>query len=135
VHLLRLRLSYVHARLMTRADADARAADLRRGADAVRLRPRRGLVVFVGDLRWALQEDHSAEPPAAYSAVEHMVAELARLLDDLRGRAWIVATASYQTYMRWKEQRRGDAWALQAVLVPTGTGTGLALNSLNHHPR
>jgi hypothetical protein len=135
VHLLRLRLSYVHARLMTRADADSRAADLRRGADAVRLRPRRGLVVFVGDLRWALQEDHSAEPPAAYSAVEHMVAELARLLDDLRGRAWIVATASYQTYMRWKEQRRGDAWALQAVLVPTGTGTGLALNSLNHHPR
>jgi hypothetical protein len=135
VHLLRLRLSYVHARLMTRADADARAAELRRGADAVRLRPRRGLVVFVGDLRWALQEEKSDEPSPAYSPVEHMVAELARLLDDLRGRAWIVATASYQTYMVWKERRRGDAWALQAVLVPTDTGTGLALNSLNHHPR
>uniref|UniRef100_A0A0A9CQY1 SMAX1-like nucleotide binding domain-containing protein n=1 Tax=Arundo donax TaxID=35708 RepID=A0A0A9CQY1_ARUDO len=144
-HLLKLQLSYVHVRLMNRADVDARAAELRRSVDAVQLqRGGGGLVVYVGDLRWALDE----EPPAAgaaspYSPVEHMVAELGRLLDDLRasrGRAWLVATASYQTYMRWQQRRRRpppsleSAWALQAVVVPTGGGTGLALNSLHSSP-
>nr|CAB3484092.1 unnamed protein product [Digitaria exilis] len=137
-HLLKLQLSYVHVRLMSRADVEARAAELRRSVDAVQLLHRGGgLVVYVGDLRWALDE----EPPAmasSYSPVEHMVAELGRLLDDLRasrGRAWLVATASYQTYMRWQQQRRrrpvDSAWAMQAVVVPTGSGTGLALNSLH----
>ncbi|GJN27903.1 hypothetical protein PR202_gb15966 [Eleusine coracana subsp. coracana] len=146
-HLLRLQLSYVHVRLMTRADVDARAAELRRGLDAAQLRHHHhrggggGLVVFVGDLRWAIHDDDPAhhDGPAAYSPVDHMVAELGRLVDDLRasrGRAWLVATASYQTYMRWQQRRRRrptePAWALQAVLVPTGGGTGLALNNLHH---
>ncbi|XP_062185173.1 protein SMAX1-LIKE 4-like [Phragmites australis] len=145
-HLLKLQLSYVHVRLMSRADVDARAAELRRSVDAVQLQRGGGLVVYVGDLRWTLDE----EPPAgagtdhhqtasSYSPVEHMVAELGRLLDDLRasrGRAWLVATASYQTYMQWQQRRRRQspsldaAWALQAVVVPTGGGTGLALNNL-----
>ncbi|CAN6242255.1 unnamed protein product [Urochloa humidicola] len=149
-HILRLQLSYVHVRLMSRADVDARAAELRRSVDAVQ--PNRGggggLVVFAGDLRWALDEEPAGGggehgvTASSYSPVEHMVAELGRLLDDLRaasrGRAWLVATASYQTYMRWQQRRRrrpqqmDSAWALQAVVVPTGSGTRLALNSL--HP-
>ncbi|CAL5035169.1 unnamed protein product [Urochloa decumbens] len=149
-HILRLQLSYVHVRLMSRADVDARAAELRRSVDAVQ--PHRGggggggLVVFAGDLRWALDEEHPGGGASAaaesYSPVEHMAAELGRLIDDLsaasRGRAWLVATASYQTYMRWQQRRRRrpveSAWALQAVVVPTGSGTGLALNSLNPSP-
>ncbi|TVU13485.1 hypothetical protein EJB05_40544, partial [Eragrostis curvula] len=145
-HLLKLQLSYVHVRLMSRADVDARAAELRRAVDAAHLHHRAGggggLVVYVGDLRWAIDEEPNASS-ASYSPVEHMVAELGRLLDDLRAsrgrRAWLVATASYQTYMRWQQRRRhrqppspDDAWALQAVLVPTAGGTGLALNNL--HP-
>jgi hypothetical protein len=136
-HLLRLQLSYVHVRLMSRADVDARAAELRRAVDAVRGGT---IVVYVGDLGWAIDEESHAA--GHYSPVEHMAAELGRLVDGLRaerrGRAWIVATASYQTYIRWQRQRRtrpgnDDAWALQTVLVPTGGGTGLALNTL--HPR
>jgi hypothetical protein len=138
-HLLKLQLSYVHVRLMNRADVDAKAAELRRSVDAVQ---RGGLVVYVGDLRWALDE----EPPngataSSYSPVEHMVAELGRLLDDLRasaparGRVWLLATASYQTYMRCQQRRRQPSletsWALQAVAVPAGSGTGLALNNLH----
>ena len=139
-HLLRLQLSYVHVRLMSRADVDARAAELRRSVDAVQLQRGGGLVVYVGDLRWALDEEpseHHHATASSYSPVEHMVAELGRLLDDLRatrGRAWLVATASYQTYMRWQQRRRRapeSAWALQAVVVPTGSGTGLALNRLH----
>jgi hypothetical protein len=125
---------------MSRADVNARASELRRSVDAVQLQRGGGLVVYVGDLRWALDEepnDNHAVP--SYSPVEHMVAELGRLLDDLRasrGRTWLVATANYQTYMRWQQRRRRpleSAWALQAVVVPTGsgTGTGLSLNSLH----
>ncbi|PUZ46493.1 hypothetical protein GQ55_7G083200 [Panicum hallii var. hallii] len=139
-HLLKLQLSYVHVRLMSRADVEARAAELRRSVDAVQLQRGGGLVVYVGDLRWALDEEpseHHHATASSYSPVEHMVAELGRLLDDLRatrGRAWLVATASYQTYMRWQQRRRRpleSAWTLQAVVVPTGSGTGLALNSLH----
>ncbi|KAE8792403.1 hypothetical protein D1007_33009 [Hordeum vulgare] len=137
-HLLKLQLSYVHVRLMSRADVDAKAAQLRRSVDAVQ---RGGLVVYVGDLRWALDEDPAGagadHTASSYSPVEHMVAELGRLLDDLRARCrvWLVATASYQTYMRC-QHRRGQpslesAWALQAVAVPTVSGTGLALNNLH----
>uniref|UniRef100_A0ACD5UAA6 Uncharacterized protein n=1 Tax=Avena sativa TaxID=4498 RepID=A0ACD5UAA6_AVESA len=145
-HLLKLQLSYVHVRLMSRADVNAKAAELRRSVDAVQVhRGGGGLVVFVGDLRWALEEDPatgSDHTASSYSPVEHMVAELGRLLDDLRasaplrGRVWLVATASYQTYMRCQQRRRQPSletsWALQAVAVPTGSGTGLALNNL--HP-
>ncbi|KAF7001376.1 hypothetical protein CFC21_017059 [Triticum aestivum] len=141
-HLLKLQLSYVHVRLMSRVDVDAKAAELRRSVDAVQ---RGGLVVYVGDLRWALDEDPAGggadHTASSYSPVEHMVAELGRLLDDLRAsapprcRVWLVATASYQTYMRC-QHRRGQpllesAWALQAVAVPTASGTGLALNNLH----
>ncbi|XP_051216589.1 protein SMAX1-LIKE 4 [Lolium perenne] len=141
-HLLKLQLSYVHVRLMNRADVDAKAAELRRSVDAVQVQ-RAGLVVYVGDLRWALDEDPAAADHTAssYSPVEHMVAELGRLLDDLRasapprGRVWLLATASYQTYMRCQQRRRQPsletAWALQAVAVPAGSGTGLALNNLH----
>ncbi|KAL5215414.1 hypothetical protein ABZP36_006815 [Zizania latifolia] len=138
-HLLKLQLSYVHVRLMSRADVDAKAAELRRSVDAVK---RGGLVVYVGDLRWTLDEDnhhHHDHTASSYSPVEHMVAELGRLLGDLRasapprGRVWLVATASYQTYMRCRRRRPSleSTWTLQAVVVPTGTGTGLALNNLH----
>ncbi|KAM0901832.1 hypothetical protein ACQ4PT_019698 [Festuca glaucescens] len=140
-HLLKLQLSYVHVRLMNRADVDAKAAELRRSVDAVQVQ-RAGLVVYVGDLRWALDEEPGADHTASsYSPVEHMVAELGRLLDDLRasapprGRVWLLATASYQTYMRCQQRRRQPSletsWALQAVAVPAGSGTGLALNNLH----
>uniref|UniRef100_A0ACD5UPC2 Uncharacterized protein n=1 Tax=Avena sativa TaxID=4498 RepID=A0ACD5UPC2_AVESA len=144
-HLLKLQLSYVHVRLMSRADVDAKASELRRSVDAVQVHRGGGLVVYVGDLRWALDEDPAAgadHTASSYSPVEHMVAELGRLLDDLRasaplrGRVWLLATASYQTYMRCQQRRRQPSletsWALQAVAVPTGSGTGLALNNLHH---
>jgi hypothetical protein len=39
---------------MNRTDVDAKAAELRRSMDAIQ---RGGLVIDVGDLRWALDED------------------------------------------------------------------------------
>uniref|UniRef100_A0A0E0CK68 Clp R domain-containing protein n=1 Tax=Oryza meridionalis TaxID=40149 RepID=A0A0E0CK68_9ORYZ len=145
-HVLRLHLSRVHLRLMTRADVDAQVAELRRTANSIVVDAKAaGLVIYVGNVRWAVDDDdhHHHHALAEYSAPEdHMVAELARLMSELRaasrGRAWLVAAASYQTYVRCQQRgrrRRAPSleatWSLQAVVVPAGAGvdagTGLSL--------
>ncbi|KAL6634364.1 hypothetical protein ACP70R_027035 [Stipagrostis hirtigluma subsp. patula] len=135
-HVLRLHLSHVHVRLMTRADVDAWVADLRRSV-AAGTNAKAGLVVYVGDMRWAVVDDDDARAQAAgyFSPAEHMAAELARLLGELRaasrGRAWLVAAASYQTYMRCQRRQAPPSleatWALKPVAVPAGAGAGLGL--------
>uniref|UniRef100_A0A0D3F4Y8 SMAX1-like nucleotide binding domain-containing protein n=1 Tax=Oryza barthii TaxID=65489 RepID=A0A0D3F4Y8_9ORYZ len=53
-HVLRLHLSRVHLRLMTRADVDAQVAELRRTANSIVVDAKAaGLVIYVGDVRWA----------------------------------------------------------------------------------
>ncbi|KAF0936187.1 hypothetical protein E2562_039417 [Oryza meyeriana var. granulata] len=136
-HVLRLHLSCLHLRLMTRGDVDAQVAELRRTANSIADAKAAGLVIYVGDMRWAIEDDHH-HALAEYSAPEdHMITEMARLLAELRaasgGRAWLVAAASYQTYMRCQQQRQRRApfleatWSLQPVVVPADAGTGLAL--------
>ena len=94
---------------MTRADMDAWAADLRRsvGAATGTDNTGAGLVIYVGDMRWAV--DSSNDDARGFSPAAHLAAELARLLGELRlraaehghgGRAWLVAAASYGTFMR-----------------------------------
>ncbi|WOL00824.1 protein SMAX1-LIKE 4-like [Canna indica] len=61
----------------------------------------------------------------------HMVTELGRLLSEListvSNKVWLMATASYRTYVRCQMRQPSleTQWALQAVLVPSG---GLALS-------
>ncbi|XP_062221155.1 protein SMAX1-LIKE 4-like [Phragmites australis] len=128
-----LHLSHVHVRVMTRADVDAWVADLRRSV-AAGTSAKAGLVIYVGDMHWAVDHDDAirAQATGSFSPAEHMAAEMARLLGDLRaaarGRVWLVAAASYQTYMRCQRRRALEVtWALQPVAVPAGAGTGLGL--------
>jgi glutathione S-transferase len=121
---LRLHLSHARVRLMARADVDAWAADLRRTV---------AKVIYVGDMRWAVDDDQ-ATTPRYYSAVDRMAAALAQLLGELRasgsGHAWLVAASSYQTYVRCQRRALMTTWALQQVSVPAGRaslGLGLAL--------
>ncbi|CAL5022114.1 unnamed protein product [Urochloa decumbens] len=125
---LRLRLSRGHVRLMTRADVDACVADLRRAATNTG----GGLVIYVGDMRWAVDDDESGDA-GGFSPAARLAAELARLLGELRaaprgaGRAWLVAAASYGTYMRCQRSSSSSleaTWALQPVTVPAGGGAG-----------
>ncbi|XP_040377263.1 protein SMAX1-LIKE 4-like [Oryza brachyantha] len=138
VHVLSLHLSCVHLRLMTRADVDAQVAELRRTANSIADDKAAGLVIYVGDLRWAIDDDGDQALADHSTSEDHMVTELARLLAELRaasrGRAWLVAAASYQTYMRCQQRRRRRAapsleaaWSLQPVVVPADAGTSLAL--------
>ncbi|KAJ1279071.1 hypothetical protein BS78_04G127200 [Paspalum vaginatum] len=133
---LRLHLSHVHVRLMTRADVDAWAVDLRRSVIAATNTAGAGLVIYLGDMLWAVDSDDDAGAQAAsgFSPAAHLAAELARLLGELRaasrgGRTWLVAAASYGTYMRCQRSSLDleSTWALQPVAVPAGGGLGLQL--------
>lgn len=132
---LRLHLSHVHIRLMTRADVDACVADLRRTIAQTNTKTS-GLVIYVGDMRWAVHDDDdeasAKATPTGFSPTESLVAELAGLLGELRAaslgrRAWLVAAASYGTYMRCQRSSLESTWALQPVSVPAGGGAGLGL--------
>uniref|UniRef100_A0A0A9GJ66 Clp R domain-containing protein n=1 Tax=Arundo donax TaxID=35708 RepID=A0A0A9GJ66_ARUDO len=131
-HVLRLHLSHIHVRFMTRADVDAWVADLRRSV-AAGTSAKAGLVIYVGDMRWAIDDYSRVQAAGSFRPAEHLAAELARMLGELRaaalGRGWLVAAASYRTYMRC-QQRHGvleATWALQPVAVPAGAGAGLGL--------
>jgi len=102
---------------MTRADMDAWAADLRRsvGAATGTDNTGAGLVIYVGDMRWAV--DSSNDDTRGFSPAAHLAAELGRLLGELRlraaehgqgGRAWLVAAASYGTFMRCQRSSLED---------------------------
>ncbi|XP_062217374.1 protein SMAX1-LIKE 5-like [Phragmites australis] len=130
-HVLRLHLSHVHVRLMTRADVDAWVADLRRSVTAG-TSAKAGLVIYVGDMRWAVDDDARVQAAGFFSPAEHLATELARMLGEqraaARGRAWLVAAASYGTYMRCQQRRALEAtWVLQPVAVPAGAGAGFGL--------
>ena len=141
---LRLHLSRARVRLMTRADADAWAAGLRRSvAGSNSTGAGGGLVIYVGDMRWAVDDstdddddDHArgrglqgpSSSSGSFSPAAHLAAELARLLADLRlratSRAWLLAAASYATFMRCQRSSLDVTWGLQPVSVPAGAGGG-----------
>ena len=109
---------------MTHADMDAWAADLRRSVGAATGTDNTGvgLVIYVGDMRWAV--DSSNDDARGFSPAAHLAAELARLLGELRlraaehghgGRAWLVEAASYGTFMRCQRSSLEVTWDLQPV--------------------
>ena len=112
---------------------DAWAANLRRsvGAATGTNNTGAGLVIYVGDMRWAV--DSSNDDARGFSPAAHLAAELARLLGELRlhaashGHAWLVAAASYGTFMCCQRSSLEVTWDLQPVSVPAGAGGGLDL--------
>ncbi|KAI0511098.1 hypothetical protein KFK09_011720 [Dendrobium nobile] len=132
---IKLQLSYVHLRLMSRVDVEMKISDLRR---RVFSSLEKGVIVYAGDLRWAVdEEDRDGECLAGFKPVEYLISEVGRLLSEFksginglggeRGRIWVLASSSYKTYMRCKliNPSLESQWDLQAVLVPSG---GLALS-------
>ncbi|XP_020582818.1 protein SMAX1-LIKE 4 [Phalaenopsis equestris] len=132
---IKLQLSYVHLRLLSKVDVEMKISDLRR---RVLSSLEKGVVVYAGDLRWAVGDDGRAwESLAGFRPVEYLISEVGRLLSEIknglngvggeRGRVWVLAFSSYKTYMRCKliKPLLESQWDLQAVLVPSG---GLALS-------
>ena len=129
-HLIKLQLSYVHLRLMSKGEVDLKVFDLRRKVTSLN---GGGVIVFVGDLRWALDDQETTTTRDGFRPVEHLIEEIGKLVSELKAvssnKVWLMATASYQTYMRCQVRHPSleAQWALQAVAVPSGSG-GLKLS-------
>ncbi|KAK8953703.1 hypothetical protein KSP40_PGU012040 [Platanthera guangdongensis] len=133
---IKLQLSYVHLRLMSRIDVEMKISDLRR---RIFSSLEKGVVVYAGDLRWIVgEEDRDDVASAGFKPADYFISEFGRFLSELksgingggRGRIQVLAFSSYQTYMRCKLMNPSleSQWALQAVVVPSG-GLALSLHS------
>ncbi|XP_077222525.1 protein SMAX1-LIKE 5-like [Tasmannia lanceolata] len=138
VNFIKFQFSSVSLRFMQRDDMEIKVADLRRKVGSVVLKG--GAIIYVGDLKWAIEERHgekdgvfSVGEVPCYNPVEHVIAELGKLLSDFSGctsKVWLMAIANYQTYMKcqMKTPPLEIQWALQAVPLPSG-GLTLSLHA------
>ncbi|KAJ9141302.1 hypothetical protein P3X46_031850 [Hevea brasiliensis] len=122
----------VSLRFMKKEDVEMNISQLKRKVDFA---GEGGAIIYTGDLKWTIEESvMNGEDSAAagYSPVDHLVAEIGRLISEYSSsntKVWLMATASYQTYMRcqMRQPPLEIQWALQAVSVPSG-GLGLSLH-------
>ncbi|XWS71008.1 hypothetical protein CRYUN_Cryun03dG0100100 [Craigia yunnanensis] len=135
VHFVKFYFAPVSLRFMKKEDVEKHLTDLKRRVDSIAAGGE-GAIIYTGDLRWTAEENLNGEIPG-YNAVDHLVTEIGRLLSDYNfsnTKVWLVATASYQTYMRcqMRQPPLEAQWALQAVSVPS-EGLGLSLHASSVH--
>ncbi|XP_059634574.1 protein SMAX1-LIKE 4-like [Cornus florida] len=132
-------------RMMKREVVEQNLLDLKRKVDSFALGGV-GVIIYTGDLKWTLEPSAceveggcSNGEVSGYSPIDHLVAELGRLLCEYSSSSsttnvWLMATANYQTYMKcqMKQPPLEIQWALQAVSVPSG-GLGLSLHATSVH--
>lgn len=96
----------------------------------------RGVVLYLGDLRWVSEfwakYGEQQRNISYYSPVEHMIMELSRLLNSAmgeNGRVWLIGIASFQTYTKCKTGHPSlqTLWDLYPLTIPVGN-LGLSLN-------
>ncbi|KAF8400227.1 hypothetical protein HHK36_013524 [Tetracentron sinense] len=127
----------VSLRFMKKEDVEMKVVELRRKVDSLVLGGR-GAIIYAGDLIWVVEASTPNERDggfsvSGYSPVDHLVAEIGRLLSDYscsNRKVWLMATANFQTYMRcqMKQPPLEIQWGIQAVSVPSG-GLDLSLHA------
>ncbi|CAL1360425.1 unnamed protein product [Linum trigynum] len=75
----------------------------------------RGVVLNLGDLKWATDDDEGR------SWMERLIMQLGKLRcnDDCEGRLWMVGVATFQTYAKCKSSVEVD-WGLGPMIIPAG---------------
>lgn len=103
---------------MKREEIEVSLSELERKVDSVR---GGGVIVYIGDLKWTVQEGN---------LIDYLVAEIGKLFCDYGRKVWLMGTACYQTYMRcqMRQPPLETQWALQAIPVPS-SGLGLSLHA------
>ncbi|OMO81725.1 hypothetical protein COLO4_23438 [Corchorus olitorius] len=137
VHLVNFYFAPLSLKLMKRQDVHKHVADLKRKVDSIA-----AAIIYTGDLRWTAEEEEEEEEEENsdgdnYSPVDHLVSEIGRLMSEYRSsnkRVWLVATATYQTYMRcqMRQPPLEALWALQPVSLPSA-GLALTLHASSVH--
>ncbi|XP_057841891.1 protein SMAX1-LIKE 3 isoform X2 [Cryptomeria japonica] len=91
----------------------------------------RGVILYVGDLRWTLEmnQNFNRSSCCSYSPVEIVIREVGRMLACYGDRLWLLGCATYETYIKCKMRQPTleSLWKLQPLTVPTG-GLSLALH-------
>ncbi|PKA51373.1 Chaperone protein ClpB1 [Apostasia shenzhenica] len=134
--IMKLQLSYVHLRLMSRGDLEMKITDLRR---RVISSVEKGVVVYAGDLRWVVDDEEGREKDglSGFNPVDYFISEVGKFINELKhdingrgAKVWLLASSSYQTYMKCKMMNPSieHQWSLQTVVVPSG-GLALSLQS------
>ncbi|KAH1041707.1 hypothetical protein AAZX31_09G058400 [Glycine max] len=144
-HFIKFQLaSPVSLRFMKRDEVEMSLSALKRKVDSVVVSGGGGAIFYVGDLKWTVELGTSEKEEGGdvcgynyyYNPVDHLVAEIGKLFCDSNNttKVWLLATASYQTYMRcqMRQPPLETQWSLQAVPVPSG-GLGLSLHASSVH--
>ncbi|CAN8326523.1 unnamed protein product [Cochlearia groenlandica] len=135
-HFIKFQFSQVGLNFMKKEDIEGQVRELKRKIDLFASWSSKGVIVCLGDLNWAVWGGGNSVSSSNYSAADHLVEEIGRLVYDYsnsRAKVWLLGTASYQTYMRcqMKQPPLDVQWAFQAVSIPSG-GLSLALHASSH---
>ncbi|KAI4344475.1 hypothetical protein L6164_011697 [Bauhinia variegata] len=139
-HFIKFQLAPISFRVMKRQEVEMSLSELKRKVDSIVSRGG-GVIIHIGDLKWIVETSLSGKEGvspdrelfSAYNPVDHLVSEIGKMFSDYErsdAKVWLIATASYQTYMRCQMRQPSleTQWALQAVPVPSG-GLGLSLHA------
>ncbi|KAG2250075.1 hypothetical protein Bca52824_089703 [Brassica carinata] len=132
-HFIKFQFSQVGLSYMKKEDIEGQVRELKRKIDSYTSWGGKGVIVCLGDLNWAVWSGPKSASSSHYSAADHLVEEIGRLVFECSNsgaKVWLLGTASYQTYMKcqMKQPPLDVQWALQAVSVPSG-GLSLALHA------
>ncbi|KAJ1439829.1 P-loop containing nucleoside triphosphate hydrolase [Sesbania bispinosa] len=136
-HFIKFQFAPVSLRFMKKDEVEMNLSALKRKVDSI---GGGGAIFYVGDLKWTVEGSFSEKEGgevSGYNPVDHLVAEIAKLFSEQGNsntKVWLVATASYQTYMRCQMRQPSleTQWGLQVVPVPSG-GLGLSLHASSVH--
>ncbi|KDP41115.1 hypothetical protein JCGZ_03245 [Jatropha curcas] len=138
VQFVKFQFAPVSLRFMKKEDVEMNISQLKRKVDSM---GEGGAIIYTGDLKWTVVEESfvngGGEEDSGYSPVEHLVAEIGKIVSEYsnsNSKVWLMATASYQTYMKcqMRQPPLELQWAFQAVSVPSG-GLGLSLHNSSIH--
>ncbi|KHN17637.1 Chaperone protein ClpB1 [Glycine soja] len=141
IHFIKFQISHVSLSCMKRDEVEMKLLELERKVNSIASGGGGG-IFYIGDLKWTVEEaslsgKEEGSPNgevSGYNPVDHLVSEIGKLFCDCgtsnNAKVWLMATASYQTYMRcqMRQPPLEKQWALQAVPVPSG-GLGLSLHA------
>lgn len=104
---------------LSREEVEEKLVDLR---CLVRGCVERGVVLYLGDLKWTTENRK-----LQYCPVEHMIVELGRLACGTGERFWLMGIATFETYRRCRSGQPSleIAWGLHPVTIPEAS---LSLN-------
>ncbi|KAG4959140.1 hypothetical protein JHK82_035849 [Glycine max] len=141
-HFIKFQISHDSLSCMKRDEVEMKLLELKRKVESIASGGGGGGIFYIGDLKWTVKEASFSEKEegspngevSGYNPVDHLVSEIGKLFSDCgtsnNAKVWLMATASYQTYMRcqMRQPPLEKQWALQAVPIPSG-GLGLSLHA------